>query len=329
MRKILWFVLALSGLSAVSTSIFSEYHYVRESMSWSEAQSYCRNEFTDLASVAHQYDNSRLLRVIQVLGKFAWIGLYDDLTTWRWALGFEDFNNNTDFSYWYSNEPDNKNSTESCTVMTQKGFWKDIKCTHKCPAVCFYEQGQSKYILVQTEMTWYEARIYCETYYEGLASVKSMSENNQISSLLSESSWIGLYRWQWDNWADSWRTTYTNWHISQPDNSGDTITSCAAVNTTTGTWWDVDCEEKHHFICQKKYFSPSSSPRPQHKTLLKLKFQSEADLQDPALQQQILQQLHAKLEKHGLPDFKLRWVQSGEQAFHKEQTQKKEEGSSA
>ena len=37
-------------------------------------------------------------------------------------------------------------------------------------------------------------------------------------------------------------------------------------------------------------------------------------------------QLHAKLEKHGLPDHKLRWIETDGQTFHKEQQSKKEEG---
>lgn len=37
-------------------------------------------------------------------------------------------------------------------------------------------------------------------------------------------------------------------------------------------------------------------------------------------------QLHAKLEKHGLPDHKLRWIETDGQAFHKAQQSKKEEG---
>ena len=40
----------------------------------------------------------------------------------------------------------------------------------------------------------------------------------------------------------------------------------------------------------------------------------------------ISQQLHGKLEKHGLPDFKLRWIQTDGQTFHKEQERKKEKG---
>ncbi|KAK5884006.1 hypothetical protein CesoFtcFv8_020272 [Champsocephalus esox] len=65
----------------------------------------------------------------------------------------------------------------------------------------------------------------------------------------------------------------------------------------------------------------------QHEARFKLKFQSEADLNDPAVQQQILEQLHATLEKHGVADFKLRWTQTDGLTFHKEKKTKEVEGS--
>lgn len=139
------------------------------------------------------------------------------------------------------------------------------------------------YILVQTDMTWDQAMRYCRSNYTDLASVRYMSENNLISSLLTKSTWIGLHRKLWASWSDQTPRTFTNWNKGQPDN--DVPPSCAVVNTTTGTWWDIDCEAKHYFICQNVLSS-------HYKTMLKLKFQSEADLIDPAVQKQILEQVH-------------------------------------
>lgn len=95
---------------------------------WAEAQSYCRETFTDLTTVDNQNDNDRLLSVLQGLGEYAWIGIYDDLTRWKWALGNADFNNDTDFSNWRLQEPNNVHSQENCTVMISGGLWLDIPC---------------------------------------------------------------------------------------------------------------------------------------------------------------------------------------------------------
>ncbi|XP_071357196.1 C-type mannose receptor 2-like [Trachinotus anak] len=323
MMMTLLFVFALTGLSAVTANIFRMYHYVNMSKTWDEAQSYCRDMFTDLATVTSKDENRRMLSVTQGLEDFVWIGLYDDLTKWKWSLDSKDFNGKKDFSSWDESQPDNRLSSQHCVTMSPQGTWNDAPCEQNLRyAVCYTGHVPSPYALVPIQMTWSQARVYCISMYRDLASVTTLSQNNQIASMLETNTWIGLYRSGWDYWSDSTPTSFTNWHTGQPDNSGYTMQSCVAVNTTAHTWWDVDCNEKHYFVCQKTFPLLEGSS----KALFKLKVKSEADLKDPALQQQILEQLHAKLKKRGIPDFKLRWIQTDEQTFHKEQKRKEEEG---
>ncbi|KAJ4928375.1 hypothetical protein JOQ06_016167 [Pogonophryne albipinna] len=208
MKRTLLFVLTLSGLSAVSSNIIKEYHYVSNFQTWADAQSYCRENFDDLATINNEDENVKLMSVSQSKGRNVWIGLYDNFEAWKWALGDSDFNNG--FSNWETDDPDSKHTTESCTVMTTTGRWQHYGCWMTVPSVCYNEPGPTKYIL--------------------------------------------------------------------------------------------------------------------HEARFKLKFQSEADLNDPAVQQQILEQLHAKLEKHGVSDFKLRWTQTDGLTFHKETKTKEVEG---
>ncbi|KAI4798730.1 hypothetical protein KUCAC02_020532 [Chaenocephalus aceratus] len=51
MEKVLLIIIALSGLSAVSSHAERQYHFVSEAKSMSEAQRYCREKHTDLATV--------------------------------------------------------------------------------------------------------------------------------------------------------------------------------------------------------------------------------------------------------------------------------------
>ncbi|XP_059206268.1 C-type mannose receptor 2-like [Centropristis striata] len=315
MEKTLLLVLILSGLSVLSTKFVREYHYVQKLKTWTEAQTYCRERFHDLATVTNHEENQRLLRVLKGNGKSAWIGLYDGLRVWKWYLGNVKLNNDL-FSNWAKNQPDNDHR-KNCCVMTKEGFWYNTECDRSRPSVCYYEQGPSKYILVQTKKTQHKARKFCRANYTQLASVRSQSEKENISSLLSENTWIGLYRRMWESWSDQTTRTFGYWNKGQPDSTAGNMTACGAVSIATGKWFDVHCKTKRHFICQTGS---------EHKTALKLKFQSKADLSDPALQQQILEQLHAKLEKHGIPDFKLRWRETDGQTFHKEQKEKKDKG---
>lgn len=132
-------------------------------------------------------------------------------------------------------------------------------------------------------MSWTDAQDYCESNYSHLVNVRNSSENEHVSSLVSDRTWIGLRRKTWNYWSDQSPVTFTNWNSKQPDNYGDTMESCAVVNATTGTWWDVNCNTKQHFVCQNYYIL--------RKTTFKLKFKSETDLNDPAAKQQILEQV--------------------------------------
>ena len=159
-----------------------------------------------------------------------------------------------------------------------------IQSQNYCPFLSdfFSERGPARYILVQTKMSWSRAMTYCRSNYTDLVSVRNMSENNQITSLLSEKTWIGLHRRPWAYFSDETPKTFTFWYPGEP--STDTVTSCTLVHRDTRMWSDVDCKSKYPSICQTLTYH-------QHNTTLKLKFQSEADLNDPAVQQQILEQV--------------------------------------
>ena len=74
----------------------------------------------------------------------AWIGLYDDVDSWRWSLSDTSFykHGEADFRRWHSAEPDNKGYAEHCTVMSADGFWFDRGCEHHHEAACFDVRGE-------------------------------------------------------------------------------------------------------------------------------------------------------------------------------------------
>ncbi|TNN32929.1 Macrophage mannose receptor 1 [Liparis tanakae] len=308
-------VLALSGLTAPSSGATTEFRLVELRKTWTEARSYCREAFTDLATVEHQSANDELLSAARRLGDHAWIGLYDNRAVgWTWALGEEDSTNQ--YSNWEAGQPDNKNYGQTCGAIKPSGLWIDRFCQVLRPAVCYDEKGPDDYIIVAAQQTWYEARAYCRSHFTDLASGTTRAETNRISSLLTAESWFGLHRKTWAYWSDRTPNSFTNWDQNQPRGRGSPVVACAALHTTTGMWWDVDCDVENYFICQKVYSRQQQT--------FKLRFKSRADMTDPALQQQLLQQLHHKLETSGLSDFKLRWTQTDGEAFHKEPKTKKQ-----
>lgn len=97
-----------------------------QSLSWAAAQSYCRAQYTDLASVRNQAENDQIRTLIQ--SPYTWIGLYRD--SWRWLDGSA----NT-FSNWDTNYPTSVTS-DSCLVSLY-GRWRNYGCSSAAHFACF------------------------------------------------------------------------------------------------------------------------------------------------------------------------------------------------
>lgn len=245
------------------------------------------------------------------------------------------FDNGTDFNNWDALEPQLTIVSKICVLMTQEGLWRDEWCTEQLPALCYYDPGPAKYILVTKPMTWQQAQLYCRDNYTDLVSVRNMSENNNISALVTNHTWIGLYRYGWNQWSDQSPLTFSNFFKNQdsdPNPFSDQPLTCARLDTSTGMWTKDSCDSKYPFICYK-YTTVISSvgqssqgdnvPTVYQRTF-KLRLQSSTDLNDPSVQAQLLNQLQTNLDKEQLTDLKLQWIQEDGRTFDKE-TAKKEE----
>lgn len=126
-----------SGLCACVSGV-REYKFVRRMMAWSDARAYCREKYTSLATVYSRDDNDELQSLLQRMGTSqAWIGLYDNITRWKWRLDKQVFYNGVDYSNWQQSEPDNLNSKEECVAMATNGRWRDRNCFSENPSVCY------------------------------------------------------------------------------------------------------------------------------------------------------------------------------------------------
>uniref|UniRef100_A0AAR2JHJ0 C-type lectin domain-containing protein n=1 Tax=Pygocentrus nattereri TaxID=42514 RepID=A0AAR2JHJ0_PYGNA len=123
-------------------NVSTPYVLVYQSMNWTEAQRYCREHHTDLASVRNETEKKKIrsLLINTVNGSYsglAWIGLYDDLDSWRWSLDDESFykEGERDFRGW-NHQPDNYNGKELCVYMSSTGEWFDASCTTRVGFIC-------------------------------------------------------------------------------------------------------------------------------------------------------------------------------------------------
>ncbi|KAG7245211.1 hypothetical protein INR49_023777, partial [Caranx melampygus] len=189
-----------------------------------------------------------------------------------------------------------------------------------------------KNIYVNKSLPWHEAQIYCREKYNELAPVTDNRINNRLQRLIhgvEQPVWIGLQddmrRWVW-SFGDQLHLNhlnFQNWRSDQPDNRH-ASENCTLI-TIRGYWVDAPCMDQHPVVCFRETgpvkYTVVETPMTRHK----IRFQSKADLKDPALQRQVLEQLHVKLKEHGLPHYKLSWLHTDEQTYNWEQ-EKTEEG---
>ncbi|XP_029360329.1 C-type mannose receptor 2-like [Echeneis naucrates] len=112
--------------------------------------------------------------------------------------------------------------------------------------------------------------------------IEDAEENTNVMSLLSNVQvWIGLYRNPW-RWSDrNSNSSFRNWEAIEPNSEGQE--HCVAENSQR-YWADWKCDIKHFFWCYKDLTVKRIHT-------VSMKFLTSADLSDPDINIQILQQL--------------------------------------
>ncbi|XP_041799008.1 C-type mannose receptor 2-like [Chelmon rostratus] len=312
-------ILLLFGFSSGSGSLIPlrEFYYVNLAVNWADAQHYCREKYTDLATIESMDDISRLKPDFSYT--WAWIGLKDDPESWKGDLG-NDSNSwrwsttgetsKTGYQSWDVNEPNSKKANENCVLMANDGKWRDANCQFSLSFVCYTVTNQNEkiYVFIPDLKTWTSAQAYCRKHYTDLSMIENIVENKEVYSLKSptSSSWIGLYREPW-TWSDNSQSTFRSWRDTSPNNYyGNQF---CMVENEQHKWDDANCQSKYPFICHQVS---------KFKTRVRMKIQTGINLTNPATSAQILQQLGAVLTSQGWTDFSMRWkIQSRKQETEK------------
>ncbi|XP_036419997.1 macrophage mannose receptor 1-like [Colossoma macropomum] len=259
--------------SAMSSTSVRQYHFVDGSKTWTGAQSYCREHYTDLATIDSMEEMNMLINTVNgSYSGLAWIGLYDDLDSWRWSLDDDSFykEGERDYRGW-PHQPDNYVGKEMCVYMSSSGTWFDKSCNTNYPFICYNETaGSENYIWITQHMSWPDAQRYCREHHTDLASVRNWAENQRIVDISGGSDvWIGLYRTRL--WSDQHSSTYENWrpglnYVSEEPNNGLSDASgeygnqhCTAISfSDSGQWADENCLATLPFVCYNKFCAGSS-----------------------------------------------------------------------
>ncbi|KAK7912730.1 hypothetical protein WMY93_012941 [Mugilogobius chulae] len=176
-------------------SVVRQYHFISSpAKTWIEAQQYCRDHYTDLATVESQDD---LNRTGLPTNANAWIGLEDFPSSWykimasfpnswRWS----DTGNTATGSYnkWEINEPNNQNAAESC-VYLHYGEWKDIPCTQTEYCLCYKNITGVKdfFLLKDMKRSWADCVSVCRVQGIDLAMIERVQDEEGVQTAAAPS----------------------------------------------------------------------------------------------------------------------------------------------
>ncbi|CAK6982038.1 macrophage mannose receptor 1-like, partial [Scomber scombrus] len=254
MEKVLLSIIAASVLCVVSSHVQHQYHFVYEVKNMTEAQSYCRDKYTDLATIDDMEDVKTLTDMMD-LNKMVLDEYGQALNSWRWS----DRHAEVEFTNWAKGEPSNYGSGQYCTEMSDTGEWNDLPCALTRQAVCSSVRGSDvTFILILRPMSWTEAQSYCRANYTDLATVRNEAENQEVKNLTDgEKVWIGLFRDSW-KWSDGSNSSFRYWASGEPHNNVGKE-DCVAVNFNhSGGWEDWNCGYNKPFICSKVFTAPTT-----------------------------------------------------------------------
>lgn len=318
LKSLLMFLL-LSGWGPFYSSQGVTYHFVDQPMSWTAAQTLCRTNYTDLLTI----DSAALSLVFTDYypGISYWIGLYDNNVSWTWLEGSTLLNSvSTNLLSWSSSPPDWSDPREYCVAMLAgKAFVQD--CSLLSLALCSKQAFAVRLFLLDLRLsTWEEGQANCASVLNDLASVWTTSDKNTIqifftnNILLSTTvAWIGLYRKPW-MWSDQSTFSFRNWGLEK--NYALTASRHCVSVTGTGVWRVTDCATQLPFVCYEGSLASSDGgdggdgDGVRKEQVVRMTITSLANMNNPAVQNQILQQLNDEMTDQGVSDFNLRWIQN-------------------
>ncbi|XP_051779232.1 L-selectin-like [Erpetoichthys calabaricus] len=108
--------------SCTPLSCTSTINFVLNSLSWDDAQNYCRAHYTDLVTIENKAMNDQLLIMTSKI--YSWIGLRRERDNWQWSNGEPLVYTNWEREYF-------------CAVLQSDGSWNDSVCGEEKPFMCY------------------------------------------------------------------------------------------------------------------------------------------------------------------------------------------------
>ncbi|RXN24335.1 macrophage mannose receptor 1-like protein [Labeo rohita] len=237
------------GAKAIIDGKERQYHFISENKTWTEAQSYCREKYTDLATVDNMNDMNELNKTLKYGGlQYVWIGLQ---RKWQWSSGEPALYLNWGFA-----QPDGR---DECAFM-KNGKWEDGSCNDILTFIC-NSSNKDKLIVITENLTWSEALRYCRQNHVDLVSVHSEEIQRRVMNVVKQAStsavWLGLRHsctvgiWFW---VSGETVCYQNWAPGNGTSEEDcehTVRSGAVQSGGDQHWISRHETDKLNFICSR------------------------------------------------------------------------------
>ncbi|XP_039505316.1 macrophage mannose receptor 1-like [Pimephales promelas] len=255
MEQTQYLILLLIALCSVSECVQRQYHFINVLKTWTEAQRFCRENYTDLATVDDMNNMNKLNKLEKSVNdggvQYIWIGLKKTgVNKWHWSSGEPVL-----YLNWGSGQPDGK---DECAMM-KTGEWHDVSCGDSLTFICKSSNNMNTgLVFVNQTKNWRDAQSFCRQNNTELVSVRNQNENQQIQKFINDNHrsneyvWIGLFRvrdsWQWSDQSNS---SFRDWASTEPNNHGG-IENCTVIKPKSPTqWYDISCDRQFPFVCHE------------------------------------------------------------------------------
>ncbi|XP_068569371.1 C-type mannose receptor 2-like [Cebidichthys violaceus] len=221
----------------------NQFYFINESKNWLEAQSCCREQYTDLVS-GQLNDSEFKTKIKSGENEDFWIGLFRD--TWRWSDG-----SNLSFRSWDPMQFQNEDG-KKCAMTMSNGKWSSDNCNKTKPFFCY----DNEVILIKKNKTWEQALTYCRKNHRELVSITDPQKQGWVAEIAKGAEtthvWTGLRYtctlgfWFW---VSDETVLYKNWELQGEMDECDM--SGAMKTGGEHTWSKKDASMEFNFICTK------------------------------------------------------------------------------
>ncbi|KAF6739137.1 CD209 antigen-like protein D [Oryzias melastigma] len=150
MMKILLLVLVcFSDIFILSSCLLiRQYHYIDNYLTWTEAQTYCRQNYIDLAIIESPEEQEKFLKSTTSSSyKAFWIGLHNEIN-WKWSDGF--IGGITTDNYWTSQDQYHSRTDQICLTTSRTNRLSDFDCGLLLTFICYKVKKYSVKLRLKT-----------------------------------------------------------------------------------------------------------------------------------------------------------------------------------